>query len=145
GHGASAGRMAGATAFGFILLGSAFFFRDVARPAIRNLAETASFLTIFIGLGLLAARPGSGSIAQIATSLVGGRLAQRLLPLAIFIPFATGFVRLKGQELGLYGTEVGAAIFAVINIAVFSLLIWFSARALNRIDIKQRSVADRLR
>lgn len=45
------------------------------------------------------------------------------LPAAILIPPVLGWVRLQGEVMGLYGPNIGVALFATSNVAVFSLLI----------------------
>jgi len=111
----------------------------------RSIAVHSALLFCFLGFGSLAVPPNIGILSVVTNRHLGGRMSQRLLPLAIFIPFATGWLRIKGQAMGWYGTEFGGAMFTVSNMTVFSVLIWFSARALNRADIKQRNAADRLR
>ncbi|HUR55624.1 MAG TPA: PAS domain S-box protein, partial [Gemmataceae bacterium] len=60
-----------------------------------------------------------------------------LVPVAL--PFVTGMIRLEGQRLGLYHPEVGGWLFALANIAVFTLGIWWVAGVLRRAE------ADRVR
>ncbi len=72
-------------------------------------------------------------------------MARRLLPAAIVIPLLLGWLRLKGELAGLYGFEFGLALFAVMNILVFAVLIWWNAVSLNQSDVKRRGVAQALR
>jgi len=116
-----------------------------ALQGYRSIAVHSALLFCFLGFGSLAVRPNIGILSVVTNRHLGGRMSQRLLPLAIFIPFATGWLRIEGQAMGWYGTEFGAAMFAVSNMTMFSILIWFSARALNRADIKQRNATHRLR
>lgn len=111
----------------------------------RAMAVHTAIVFCLLGFGSLATRSRSGLLGVITSGYLGGRMSQRMMPLAILVPFTTGWLRMEGQRQGLYGTEFGLAMFVVVNIAVFSSLIWLSARALNRIDAKQRSAADRLR
>ncbi len=113
--------------------------------SFRTMAVHTAMLFCLLGLGSLATRPRTGIFGVITSGYIGGRVAQRMLPLAILVPFATGWLRLEGQRHGLYGTEFGLAMFVVVNITFFSFLIWLSARTLNRIDVKQQSAADSLR
>jgi PAS domain S-box-containing protein len=174
------GRMAGATALTFALLGIALMLRD-ARPgmarllseifslatmlvgmvaligyaygveslynfyAYRSMAVHSAILFFVLGLGALFARPKRGLVAAITSDHSGGLMARRVLPLAVLLPFLLGWLKLTGQRAGLYGTEFGLAIFATSNITIFAVIIWLSARSLNRIDSKRRSAAEQLR
>ena len=65
-------------------------------------------------------------------------MARRVLPLAILLPMIVGWLRLQGQNAGWYQTEVGLALFAASNVAIFSVVIWLAARTLNRVDADRR-------
>src|SRR5258708_6882170 len=75
----------------------------------------------------------------------GSRLARHLLPAVILVPLTLGWIRLKGQQLGLYGTEFGLALFALSNVGTFAALVWWNAHLLNRTDALRRSAAVRVR
>jgi signal transduction histidine kinase len=101
----------------------------------------------FIALlaGLLCARPDRGLIAIVVSNRVGGVIARRLLPAAIFVPVVLGWLRLKGQQVGLYDSELGVALMVVSSIAIFAVLVMWSARLLNRTDIKREQAEEELR
>jgi PAS domain S-box-containing protein len=105
---------------------------------------TASGLLV-LALGTICARPQSGFMALVIAEDPGGELARRLLPAAFLVPFVAGWLRLKGQQAGWYGTEFGLALFATTNIVIFSLLILRLARALARSDTVRRSSEDQVR
>jgi len=95
---------------------------------------------VVLSFGILFAYPEHGLAGVILANRAGGLLARRLLPAAIVIPLVIGWLRLKGQEAGLYDTEFGLALFTMSNIILFTVLIFRNARALNRVD-GQRSEA----
>lgn len=101
----------------------------------------------FIALlaGLLCARPDRGLIAIVVSNRVGGVIVRRLLPAAIFVPVVLGWLRLKGQQVGLYDSELGVALMVVSSIAIFAVLVMWSARLLNRTDIKREQAEEELR
>jgi signal transduction histidine kinase len=73
-------------------------------------------------------------MAVVTSRNVGGVVARRLLPAAILVPLVLGWFRLRGQQVGLYGTELGVSLFTVANMFVVAALVWWSARLLYRID-----------
>ncbi len=76
-----------------------------------------------------------GFIAVISQNNLGGLMARRLLPVAIIVPLAVGWLRLQGQYRGYYGTEFGLAIYAISNIVIVTLVVWWTAHKLNQIDL----------
>lgn len=54
-----------------------------------------------------ARRPRRPLMALVLSEGLGGVMARRLVPAAIVIPLLLDWLRLEGQRLGFYGTEVG--------------------------------------
>jgi PAS domain S-box-containing protein len=113
--------------------------------AYRSMSLQTALLFFLLGLGALSARAEPGLLAVITSEYIGGLMARRLLPLAVAVPLIIGWFRLEGEQLGLYGNRFGLAIFATSNIVIFSVLIWSSARPLNRLDAKSRSASEHWR
>ncbi len=113
--------------------------------AFRSMAVHTALLFFFLSLGVLFARPKQGLLDVITSNHSGGLMARRLLPLAVVLPFLLGWIRLAGEQAGFYGTAFGLALFATSNITIFSVLIWLSARSLNRIDAGRLSATRQLR
>jgi two-component system, sensor histidine kinase and response regulator len=113
--------------------------------AYRSMAMHTALLFFLLGLGLLCARAGHGLMAVITSNHSGGLMSRRFLPFAVVVPFALGWLRLEGEHAGLYGAEIGVAMFASSCVTIFSVLIWLTARSLNRIDARQRSAGEDLR
>jgi PAS domain S-box-containing protein len=111
-----------------------------------TIALHTAFSFLLISLGIIFARGEHGVVAILFKDSIGGTLARKLLPAAIVIPFVLGWIRLKGQEWGYYGTEFGLTLFATSNILVFTFLIWRSAYSLDIADtrrLEEKSKSDR--
>jgi len=87
---------------------------------------------ILLGVGTLFARPDRGLLSVFTSGYSGGQMVRLILPLALTLPFFIGWLRLKGEYRGLYGTEFGLALFATSNIILFTILVWVSAKSLNK-------------
>lgn len=101
----------------------------------QKMALLCSVGFLFVCVALLFLRPELGLMSTITSDAPGGLLARRLLPAAILMPAALGWLRWQGQLRGYYGTGVGLAFFASANIALFSFLIWINAWLINRLDL----------
>ncbi len=96
-----------------------------------------TILFIFVSIGVMLLRPDRGLISVLTSDHVGGWMARRILPITSSLPFVIGWVRTHGERAGLYGHELGFAIFAVINIAIMAIIVWINAFYLNRIDAEK--------
>ena len=110
--------------------------------AVTAMALHTAALFVLISLALAFARPTSRFVTTIAGDGAAGIISRRLLPAAILIPPFMGWLRWQGQLAGYYSTAFGLALFAMGNVAVFVSLVWWSARALQRVH-EQRAAAVR--
>jgi signal transduction histidine kinase len=113
------------------------------RGAIPMALSTAINFVVFC-LAFLAARPQSGVMRLITSPTNGGAVARRLLPTAVFVPWAIGAVLLAAQQKQYFRTETAISIFAVASILIFTVLVWWNARLLYRADQERLLTQERL-
>lgn len=106
------------------------------------LHTTVTFLVL--GFGILAAHPARGLMAVVTSENTGSALARRLLPFAILVPLVGGWLRVKGQDAGLYGTGFGTAVFAVTLVLIFVTVIVRTARSLSLSDEQRKRAEEEL-
>jgi diguanylate cyclase (GGDEF)-like protein len=98
-----------------------------------------------LALAVLAADSRHG-FARIAVSdTVGGLVSRWLLPIIPLMLFALGWVRLKGEEVGLYEFHFGLALMVLLSIAVCVIAVAWTAIVLHRIDLTRLSAEAELR
>ncbi|MGI9121694.1 MAG: response regulator, partial [Rubrobacter sp.] len=105
----------------------------------------ASMTFVVLSAGVLCARPERGLMVVVTSRNMGGVVARRLLPAAILIPLALGWLRLRGQQVGLYDTELGVSLNTVGNMFIIAALVWWSARLLYRIDGERKRAEEEMR
>ena len=105
----------------------------------------ASMTFVVLSSGVLCARPERGVMAVVTSRNVGGVVVRRLLPAAILVPLVLGWLRLRGQQIGLYGTELGVSLITVANMFVVAALVWWCARLLYRIDGERKLAEEEMR
>ena len=110
--------------------------------AYSSMALHTAFTFTFLGLGVMMARPDKALMAVVTSPHGGGLTARRMLPAAVILPAVIGWFRLQGELLGWYDERFGVALFATTTIITFVVLVWFSARDLNRIEAKRRRAHD---
>lgn len=96
-------------------------------------------------LGSLFASVESGLFAAMASRGGGGLMLRRVLPFAMLAPWIIGWVVSRGEKWRLYGGDTDDALFALAVIAVFFVLLYWNARALNRLDFENARSRDELR
>jgi two-component system, sensor histidine kinase and response regulator len=110
-----------------------------------TMAAPTAVLLMFLSIGALFARPKRGPISVITSPHSGGQMARLILPWAVTIPFFIGWVRLQGEQAGLYGAEFGVAVFATSNVIMFAILVWGSAKSLNTRSLESIQSENRYR
>ncbi|HEU5071042.1 MAG TPA: PAS domain S-box protein [Verrucomicrobiae bacterium] len=95
---------------------------------------------VLLSVGLLCARTEDGLMALLVSAGAGGEVVRRQLLPALVLPVLVGWLRLKGQQAGWYGTEAGLTLFVSANVLIFGVLLWSNAALLHRADVeRQRS------
>ena len=110
-------------------------------PMARNTAVAFACLE----LAILAGRVEHGLTRMFAGSGSGAVTARRLLPAAVILPLALGYARLVGQRRGFYGSDFGVVLFSLAMVATLSVLVWWTAAGVDRLDAAREEVGMRLK
>jgi PAS domain S-box-containing protein len=113
--------------------------------SLSVMAANTSVALVFLAVGILLARPQRGMTRILTREGPGGSLARWLLPAAVLVPFAFGWLRLAGQSAGLYDTGMGTALYALVMIAILTGLIYRSAVVLDRLAEQRQKAEDELK
>lgn len=114
-------------------------------PYYAGMALHAAGAFVVLSLGTLLARPERGLMAGVTSDRPGGVMARRLLPTVPVIPVVVGWLRLKGERTGFYETEFGLALMVTSALVILALLIWSTARSLDRSALERERSESRLR
>lgn len=107
-----------------------YLYSAVSFYQVRSFTGMAlhTAITIFLlSLAVFVSPPDRGAASLLSSQSLGGIVARRLLPAALFVPVVVGWIRLEGQKAGLYGTELGLALMVTANVITFSFVIYLSA------------------
>lgn len=100
-----------------------------------NMAVHTATTLLILSLGLLFARPRDGLMTFFSQVGPVGTLVRRLFPVAIAIPILGGWIRLKGQQAGWYGTAAGTVLDATLDVILLLLFLYLA--------MSSRAVAER--
>ncbi|HYK89754.1 MAG TPA: ATP-binding protein, partial [Acidobacteriota bacterium] len=125
---------------GYLLRVPVFYqWMDVGIALNTGLAFSALCLASFC------ARPDTWLMQVFTGDEAGGIMARRLLLPLFFLPLLIAWLRLSGERLGFFHSEVGVAMVAVTYTVCFLGLVWLSAHSVNRTDRRRRQAEETLR
>jgi PAS domain S-box-containing protein len=103
---------------------------DIAAPLL-GFSAPAAVATMLAAIALACARPSAWLLDTLASKRTGAVVTRWLLPAALVVPIAVGWMRLYAEREGLFGEAFGMALFTMVMIAWFSSLIIWVARTLD--------------
>jgi signal transduction histidine kinase len=98
---------------------------------------------LVLAVSILAARPDRGLAGLAASGGAGGAMVRRVMPALAIVPII-GWLRLVGQQQGLYGTEAGVALTVTSTAVVLFAVVWRSASRLRGIDAERAALVQEL-
>ncbi len=95
-----------------------------------GLATAAAFVAL--SGGMLCAQPNAGLMGSITSDLPGGVVIRRLLLAVLVLPLVLGWLELAGEHSGLFDHAHGTGLAGLAGSIALMLLIWRTAKVLNR-------------
>ncbi|MFN6481754.1 MULTISPECIES: PAS domain S-box protein [unclassified Nostoc] len=114
-------------------------------PYTTSMALHTAMLFFLLNMGILWAQAEQGLMRVVTSDTYGGLLARRLLVAAIAIPFILGWIIVEGQRAGKYDPAFAVSVFANALIVIFTVLIWQSARVIERLSYQRDCAQKALR
>ncbi|MBL0745829.1 PAS domain S-box protein [Chryseolinea lacunae] len=116
---------------------------DGTWPFFPMAVHTAACFML-LSVALLFAQPRRGWMNEFTSEYEGGFLTRFMLPFAIVLPVALGYLRLWTHRVRLFSTEFGVTALVTSIMTVFILAIAYAVRLLNRRDMQRRKILDEL-
>ena len=117
------------------LLGYVFGVTDMyAFTHGSGMAPMSSVGLLILGSGILVTVRDRGAASLLLDEGAAGVLTRRLLPAAVGAPIALGVLKVAGESAGVYESDLGVSLFAVLSIIIFVGLVLWSARVLRDTD-----------
>ncbi|MEA5604403.1 PAS domain S-box protein [Nostoc sp. UHCC 0252] len=109
-------------------------------PYTTSMSLQTVVLFILLSIGILWARAEQGLMKVVTSDTYSGLIARRLLIAAIAVPFILGWVIVESQRAQQYDPAFAVSVFAIVLMVIFTILIWKSARVIERLS-NQRDLA----
>ena len=113
-------------------------FTGITRYTQMAVHTTGCFLLLAFGVFLVQAERGFMQV--ISSPGPGGVLARRLLPPALAFPLLLGGLGLWAYHAGALPLPFAQSLIAVGNILLFTVLVWGTAFALDRVEVDRRRI-----
>jgi PAS domain S-box-containing protein len=110
-----------------------------------SIAMNTSIAFCAICVAVLLMRPDTWLLKVYTAGDTGGIIARQLLPSLMILPVVIGWLRIKGEHTALFKSEEGVVLVAIIYTVCFGVLVWLTARSVNKIDHKRRAIEEVLR
>lgn len=111
-------------------------------PSTMALHSAATFVVVCVGM--LYSRRDFAVMVPLRSASPGGMVARALLPAILILPLL-GWIRLRGEQSGLYDRDLGLAFSTTIMLAILIGVVWWCARSLNQVDAERKRVVKALR
>jgi PAS domain S-box-containing protein len=98
---------------------------------ITGIAWQSSTMLLALSIGLMASVAEHGIVAALRRNDAGGTVLRRLILPIIIVPLGLGWLRLIGQEAGLFDLAFGTAIRTVGEIVLLFCLLWWTANGIS--------------
>ena len=132
------------TTFGAIL---GHLFGAQQMYGVTNYTSMALHTTVLFLLGsstLLASNPQSRVVNLLTSKSLAGTTALKLLPAVILVPTFVDWVRVIGQQWGLYDTGFGSAVTIEVRVILEVGIVLFICFALLKADAKRKQIEQEL-
>ena len=98
-----------------------------------GIAFPTALCFLLLSLGSLFARPDVGVTRLLAAEDEGGMVVRRLLPAAILLPIALGWIRTVLERLGYFDPTFGRTLLTLSFMLAFSVLTLWNGAAISRV------------
>ena len=105
-----------------------------------TVAPHTALMFVALSIGVLFARSQHRIVSIMTSDTVAAAAMRRLLVVAILLPISAGWVRLMGQQYGLFGTEFGLALMVLFAVVGLTGSIYWQATSLIRAEEYQRGI-----
>jgi signal transduction histidine kinase len=85
-----------------------------------------------LGVGLLCVRPDAGFMRLVTANDPGGAAIRRLLPGILLLSLLLGWLKVTGYRAGYFAPEMGAAMWTLLAMFCFVVLVYDSGRRVSR-------------
>jgi signal transduction histidine kinase/CheY-like chemotaxis protein len=122
------------------LFGARSFY---ALPALTAIALQTSTLLMALAMSVVLAVPERQPMLLLTSDSGSGAFARRVIPVLIALPLVLGWLRARGEAIGLYDTGTGRSLLIVSLIILGLATTWWALAELARQEASERASRER--
>jgi len=108
-----------------------------------QMATYSAVLIMLLSAGVYLLHPADGLMRTLSSDTIGGWLLRRMGPLGFAGIVVLGWLRTRGEQNGYFEGPLGVALMMTVMIVLFTILLYWTARTLTRMDaVRQKSEAE---
>lgn len=112
---------------------------------LTSMALHTSVLFFLLSVAGSFVNPAIGITGLFTGDSLGSTMSRRLFPMMVFVIFVLGLIRIESHRRGWVSVEFGIALLVVSFLVVGLLLIWNTARLLDRLNDRRKAAQEQLR
>ena len=118
----------------FILVTYIFDAEYIHEKAGTAVAPATGMAFCALSVVLMFLRTPDWLMKILSIKTMGGIIVRRLIPVLLLLPLIIGLIRTGSEEYGLINSGAGAAFITLTYTFCFVIVLWFTARTVNRIE-----------
>lgn len=107
-------------------------------PRLTGIAFQTALIILTLGIGVVASVPEHEPMRTLLSDSAAGVLVRRVLPWIVVVPLVLGWLRVNGQEIGLFDLRFGTAARTLVEVILLAVLLWRSAAAIKAYEKRLR-------
>ncbi|HZZ72001.1 MAG TPA: ATP-binding protein [Pirellulales bacterium] len=113
-------------------------------PSLTAIALQTSTTLFALGIGVIVAAPEAQPMRTLLENSAAAVLVRRALPVVLLLPVVVGWLRLEGQQWGLFDVAFGTSLRTVTEMILLAGLLWWSAAAVRAHEAELQKHRERL-
>ena len=109
-----------------------------------GMAVHTAGLFIICSCALLIANPHSEMGKLVISPSLGGVAARRLVPAVVLIPLAIDWLRIRGEENGIFDSRFGSALMQFSRIIIMGWFVLIFSKAAHKMDFRRKALESEL-
>ena len=105
---------------------------------VTGIAFQTSTMIAALGASLVTAIPDREPVRTLQEESAAGLLARRAFPMIVLLPLLLGWLRIRGEEMGVFDTQFGTAMRTVTEIVLLAALGWWAVTAVAKHERRVR-------
>jgi diguanylate cyclase (GGDEF)-like protein/PAS domain S-box-containing protein len=112
---------------------------------VNGMSVPAAFSFAVVASAIIAMDPGCRIVRLVVGDSLGSHAARRLLPVVVLLPTLIGWLRVMGQDAGMFDTGLGSAMSILTMVLLMLVIIIYYSQTVHNSDIDRKHAEGELK